>query len=43
MEVEGKPFRLQAGDCLRYVLRGPTRFRCGGNRDARCLIAIVHP
>jgi quercetin dioxygenase-like cupin family protein len=43
LEVEGSLFRLRAGDCLRYVLAGPTRFRGTGKREARYLIAIVHP
>lgn len=43
LNVEGAQFRLRAGDCLRYVLTGPTRFQCPGKRDARYVIAIVHP
>jgi transcriptional regulator with XRE-family HTH domain len=43
LEVEGTPFRLRAGDCLRYVLAGPTRFHSAGKREARYVIAIVHP
>jgi transcriptional regulator with XRE-family HTH domain len=43
LEVEGSVFRLRAGDCLRYVLAGPTRFQGTGTRGARYVIAIVHP
>jgi transcriptional regulator with XRE-family HTH domain len=43
LEVEGSPFRLRAGDCLRYVLAGPTRFQSTGKRGARYLVAMVRP
>jgi transcriptional regulator with XRE-family HTH domain len=43
LEVEGFPFRLRAGDCLRYVLDGPTWFQATGKRGARYVIAMVHP
>jgi transcriptional regulator with XRE-family HTH domain len=43
LEVEGSLFRLRAGDCLRYVLTGPTRFQGTGKRGARYVIAIVRP
>jgi transcriptional regulator with XRE-family HTH domain len=43
LEVEGSLFRLRAGDCLRYVLAGPTRFQGTGKREARYVVAIVHP
>jgi transcriptional regulator with XRE-family HTH domain len=43
LEVEGSLFRLRAGDCLRYVRAGPTRFHSTGNREARYVVAIVHP
>ena len=43
LEAEGSLFRLRAGDCLRYVRAGPTRFHCTGNREARYVVAIVHP
>jgi transcriptional regulator with XRE-family HTH domain len=42
LEVDGTSHALQAGDCLRYVLRGPSRFQ-GGSRDARYVIAMVQP
>ena len=42
LEVEGSTFRLRAGDCLRYVLNGPTRFTSTGRREARYLVAMVH-
>ena len=43
LEVDGSEFHLRPGDCLRYVLSGSTRFHCTGKRDARYLVAIVHP
>lgn len=43
LEVEGSLFRLSAGDCLRYVLAGPTRFQGTGKREARYVIAMVRP
>jgi transcriptional regulator with XRE-family HTH domain len=43
LEVEGSLFRLRAGDCLRYVLAGPTRFQSTGKREARYVIAMVRP
>src|SRR3954469_3612384 len=32
LEVDGSPFHLRPGDCLRYVLSGSTRFHCTGKR-----------
>jgi len=43
LEVEGSPFRLRTGDCLRYVLAGRTRFENAGKREARYLVALVRP
>jgi transcriptional regulator with XRE-family HTH domain len=43
LEVDAVTHRLDPGDCLRYVLNGPTRFRCLGNRPARYVVALVHP
>lgn len=43
LEVEGTLFRLRPGDSLRYVLAGPTRFQNAGRREARYVVAIVHP
>jgi transcriptional regulator with XRE-family HTH domain len=43
LEVEGTVFRLRAGDSLRYVLAGATRFQNAGRREARYVVAIVHP
>ncbi len=43
VEVNGSLYRLRAGDALRYVLAGPTRFQATGKREARYVIAIVHP
>jgi transcriptional regulator with XRE-family HTH domain len=43
LEVGGAIHRLRAGDCLRYVLAGPTRFQSTGKREARYVVALVHP
>jgi transcriptional regulator with XRE-family HTH domain len=43
LEVEGTTFRLNAGDCLRYVLTGPTRFQAAGGRPVRYVVLMVHP
>jgi transcriptional regulator with XRE-family HTH domain len=43
LNVEGAQFRLRKGDCLRFVLRGATRFECPGKRSARYVLGIVHP
>jgi transcriptional regulator with XRE-family HTH domain len=43
LEIEGTAFRLEKGDCLRYVLSGSTRFVSEGKRPVRYLLAIVHP
>jgi len=43
LEIEGTKFRLSKGDCLRYVLTGPSRFVCFSKRPARYIIALVHP
>jgi transcriptional regulator with XRE-family HTH domain len=43
VEVEGAEYRLKTGDCLRYVLNGPTRFHNPTKRDARYVVAMVHP
>ena len=43
LDVEGTSHRVRAGDCLRYVLAGPTRFRATGKRAARYVIAMVRP
>jgi transcriptional regulator with XRE-family HTH domain len=43
LDVEGTPFKLRAGDCLRYVLNGPTRFHNPTKREARYVVAMVHP
>jgi transcriptional regulator with XRE-family HTH domain len=42
LELDGRIFRLQKGDCIRYSLAGPSKFVCGGRR-ARYVIALVHP
>ncbi|HKB11552.1 MAG TPA: helix-turn-helix domain-containing protein [Vicinamibacterales bacterium] len=43
LHVDAAAFRLRAGDCVRYVLTGATRFHSTGTRAARYLVAIVHP
>ncbi|GGW48981.1 helix-turn-helix domain-containing protein [Streptomyces galilaeus] len=35
--------RLDAGDCLRLRVWGPTRFRCTGDRETRYVLAVVLP
>jgi glyoxylate utilization-related uncharacterized protein len=35
--------RLDAGDCLRLRVWGPTRFRSTGHGDARYVLAVVLP
>lgn len=42
LELGGTEFRLEKGDCVRYVLAGPSKFVCG-RRQARYVIALVHP
>jgi hypothetical protein len=34
---------LRTGDCLRYVLNGPSKFHNAGKRAARYVIAMVRP
>jgi transcriptional regulator with XRE-family HTH domain len=43
LDIEGSQFTLRPGDCLRYVLTGPSRFHNPGKREARYLVAMVHP
>ncbi len=43
LEIDGTTFRLRPGDCLRYVLNGPSRFLGTGRREARYVIAMVRP
>jgi transcriptional regulator with XRE-family HTH domain len=43
VEVEETAFRIEKGDCARYVISGPTRYECRGKRPARYVIALVHP
>lgn len=43
LDVDGAVFHLRAGDCVRYVLNGPSRFQNTGRRDARYVVAIVRP
>jgi len=41
VEVEGREFHLQAGDCLRYQLYGGTRFEAGAKGGARYIMVLV--
>jgi len=43
IEVDGSSVSLRTGDCLRYVLNGPSRFHNTGKRAARYVIAMVRP
>ena len=43
LDLDGTAFRLQPGDCLRYVLTGSSRFSGAGPGEARYVIAIVQP
>jgi transcriptional regulator with XRE-family HTH domain len=43
LDVGGSTFQLAAGDTIRYVLNGPSRFTATGRRDARYVIGMVHP
>ena len=41
--VQEIEYRLEAGDCLRTRVWGPTRFRCPGPGEVRYLLAVVLP
>jgi transcriptional regulator with XRE-family HTH domain len=43
LTVDGVVHRLEAGDCLRYRLFGPTRFLCPGPHAAHYVIAFCRP
>ena len=43
IEVEGSRYQLRPGDVLRYILHGGSRFTATGRREARYVIALVHP
>lgn len=43
LEVEGTRFELREGDCARYILTGPSHFKNPGRREARYIVAMVHP
>lgn len=42
LDLDGKTFCLEKGDCIRFVFAGPSRF-VGGQRRASYVIALVHP
>ncbi|WP_209446298.1 XRE family transcriptional regulator [Streptomyces sp. MZ04] len=39
--VQGEEHHLEAGDCLRFRLWGPTRFRCPGREAVRYALVVV--
>lgn len=41
--VDGEARQLRAGDCLRFRLWGPSRFRCPGPDPVRYAIVVVLP
>lgn len=41
LTVQGEPHALDTGDCLRFRLWGPTRFRCVGERAVRYALVVV--
>ena len=43
LELDGIRHSLQAGDCLRYLLNGPSIFEATGKRAAHYVVVIVHP
>lgn len=43
LEIDGTEFQLEKGDCVRYVLSGPSRFACGKKQPARYVISMVRP
>lgn len=43
LTADGAEHRLREGDCLRFRLWGPTRFRCPGPAPARYAVLVVHP
>lgn len=43
LALESGVFRLETGDCVRYVLSGPSRFTNRGRRAVRYLLSLVHP
>jgi transcriptional regulator with XRE-family HTH domain len=40
LEIHGKTFEIRKGDCIRYVVNGPSTFMCG-KRPARYVISMV--
>jgi len=43
IDVDGSRVSVRAGDCLRYILNGPSSFHNAGKRAARYVIAMVRP
>ncbi|MFI5960600.1 helix-turn-helix domain-containing protein [Streptomyces asoensis] len=41
--ADGVAHHLDAGDCLRLRVWGPTRFRCAGDDEVRYVLAVVLP
>ena len=42
LELDETTFQLKKGDCIRYVLHGPSRFVCG-RHNSEYVIAMVRP
>ena len=40
LTIQGKAYRLSAGDCLRYKLMGASRFHAAGRRPARYILVL---
>ncbi|EFE93797.1 helix-turn-helix domain-containing protein [Serratia odorifera] len=43
LTLDARPFRLQAGDCLRYRLTGSSQFHATGTQPAHYTIIICRP
>jgi transcriptional regulator with XRE-family HTH domain len=43
LTVDGKVHQLEAGDCLRFRLFGPSRFEAPGPGDAHYALVVCHP
>ncbi|GIH97493.1 helix-turn-helix domain-containing protein [Planobispora siamensis] len=41
--ADGHTYELRTGDCLRFRLWGPSRFRCLGSEPARYALVVVPP
>ncbi|WP_415953270.1 helix-turn-helix domain-containing protein [Streptomyces sp. KLOTTS4A1] len=43
VSLQNETYALRTGDCLRFRLWGPSRFRCTSNEPVRYVIAVVLP